>query len=338
MALIEVQQLSTVFGPRPQASLAQARQGLDKAALLAQSGHTVALQDLSLAIQAGELFVIMGASGSGKSTLLRHLNGLIAPTEGRVWIDGQDVTALKPDQLVALRRQRLAMVFQDFGLLAHRNVLDNVALPLELRGVAKAQRRAQARQWLERVQLAGQEAQTPAQLSGGMRQRVGLARALCADADIILMDEPFSALDPLVRGQLQAELLALHRDVGKTIVFVTHDLDEALRLGQRVALLRDGRLVQQGTPADILTRPADDQVAAFTAGINRARAWRVSAATVAWPPGSPMPPWEDAVDEDAALEQVLHRLLGQATPVAVRRAQTVVGQLSVEKVRALLAR
>lgn len=339
MARIEVSGVSTVFGATPHTALQRLRQqGLGKAQLLADSGHVLALDDVSLSIEAGELFVIMGLSGSGKSTLLRHLNGLIAPTEGIVCLDGQEITRLAAAEQVALRRQRLAMVFQDFGLLSHRSVLDNVALPLELRGLAPAQRRAQARPWLDMVQLASVADQRPDQLSGGMRQRVGLARALCAQTDIILMDEPFSALDPLTRAQLQDELLKLQAQAGKTIVFVTHDLDEALRLGSRIAILHEGKLMQAGLPADILTHPANTHVAEFTSGINRARAWRVSAATVAWPAGLALPSWEEAVDEGAALEQVLMQLLGRETPLAVRRAQTVVGQVSVDKVRELLTR
>jgi glycine betaine/proline transport system ATP-binding protein len=338
MALIELEGLSTVFGPRPLAALQHARNGAGKAALLAEHGHVLALREINLGIEAGEIFVIMGLSGSGKSTLLRHINRLVAPTVGQVRIDGRDITALRQADLVGLRRQRLAMVFQDFGLLAHRRVIDNVALALELRGQPRAQRHTEAMQWLERVGLSGVARQFPAELSGGMRQRVGLARALCAGTDIILMDEPFSALDPLIRAQLQGDLLKLQADVGKTIVFVTHDLDEALRLGSRIAILHEGQVMQTGTPTDILTRPANAHVMAFTSGVNRARAWRVSAATIAWSEALTPPSWEDAIDENTALEQVLVRLLGRTTPLAVRRAQTVVGQVSVAKVRELLTR
>ncbi len=339
MALIELHGVSTVFGAHPLAALQRLRQqGLDKAQLLARHQHVLALDGVSLQVAAGELFVIMGLSGSGKSTLLRHLNGLVAPTEGRLLLDGRDTSQLGAAAWVALRRQHLAMVFQDFGLLPHRSLLDNVALPLELRGLPPAQRRAQARPWLDLVGLGDVANQRPDQLSGGMRQRVGLARALCAQTGIILMDEPFSALDPLTRSQLQDELLKLQQQTAKTIVVVTHDLDEALRLGDRIAILHEGQLVQTGTPADILSRPANAHVAAFTAGINRARAWRIRSATVPWPEGQPTPPWKEAMDEEAPLEQVLVHLLGREAPLAVRRAHSVVGQVSVDKVRQLLAR
>jgi glycine betaine/proline transport system ATP-binding protein len=336
MPLIELQRLTTVFGPRPAQALARVRAGMDKATLLAQTGHGLALHDVSLVIEAGEIFVIMGLSGSGKSTLVRHINRLIDPTEGRVLIDGQDVTALSVEALVELRRRRLAMVFQRFGLHAHRNVLDNVALGLELRGMAPAARRVEAARWVARVGLAGTEALYPSQLSGGMQQRVGLARALCADTDIVLMDEPFSALDPLIRSQLQGELLALQAGSRKTIVFITHDLDEALRIGSRIAILHEGRLVQVGTPDQLVTQPADAHVAAFVRDVNRARAWRLASVLLPWPAGAPQPAPADALDEGLTIEAALPTLLGRSTPLAVRRGGTVVGRVDVERVRALL--
>ena len=337
MALIELKGLTTVFGPRPSQALAQVRAGMDKATLLAQAGHSLALQDVDLAIEAGEIFVIMGLSGSGKSTLVRHINRLVDPTAGQVLIDGQDVTALSMAKLIELRRRRLAMVFQRFGLLAHRNVLDNVALGLEMRGVSVATRRVEATRWITRVGLAGSQALYPSQLSGGMQQRVGLARALCADTDIILMDEAFSALDPLIRSQLQGDLLDLQAHYNKTIVFITHDLDEGLRIGSRVAILNEGRVVQVGAPSQVLMRPADAYVASFVGDVNRARAWRIANAVVPWPAGLPWPPLAEAVDENATLEQVLARLIARKTPLAVRRGDVVVGQVDMETVRALLA-
>ncbi|MBX3607614.1 MAG: betaine/proline/choline family ABC transporter ATP-binding protein [Piscinibacter sp.] len=336
MALIRIRGLSTIFGPRPKEALQQVRAGVDKAALLAR-GHTLALHDIDLDIRAGEIFVIMGLSGSGKSTLVRHINRLIDPTAGSVSIDGEDVLAMRPDELIALRRRRLAMVFQGFGLLAHLSVLDNVAFGLELRGVARAERQERARHWIERVALQGFEQHRPSQLSGGMRQRVGLARALCSDTDIILMDEAFSALDPLIRSQLQGELLTLQAELGRTVVFITHDLDEALRLGDRVAILRDGRLAQVGTPGEVLMAPADEQVAAFVRDVNRARALTIDAARVPWPADAPPPPPERAVDADLSIEQVLPMLVGRRTPLALRRGGTIVGQVSMDAVRDLLA-
>ena len=337
MPLIKLKGLTTIFGPRPAHALAQVRAGMDKTTLLAQTGHSLALHDVTLSIEAGEIFVIMGLSGSGKSTLVRHINRLIDPTEGQVLIDGQDVTALSIAQLITLRRQRLAMVFQRFGLLAHRNVLDNVALGLEMRGVARAPRQVEAKRWVARVGLAGSEALYPPQLSGGMQQRVGLARALCADTDIILMDEAFSALDPLIRSQLQGDLLALQADFKKTLVFITHDLDEALRIGSRVAILHEGRLVQVGTPAEMLLHPADSHVASFVRDVNRARAWRIANAVAPWPTDVPWPGLAEAVDADASLEQVLPRLIGRQTPLAVRRGDEIIGQVALQTVRELLA-
>jgi glycine betaine/proline transport system ATP-binding protein len=336
MALIQIRGLSTVFGPDPGSALARVHQGMDKATLL-DHGHTLGLHDVNLDIEAGEIFVIMGLSGSGKSTLVRHVNRLIDPTVGQVLIDGQDITALPAPALVDLRRQRLGMVFQHFGLLAHRRVIDNVAFGLELRGVTRAERHARAQHWIERVSLAGYEQHLPVQLSGGMQQRVGLARALCSDTDIILMDEAFSAVDPLIRSQLQAELLKLQAELGRTIVFVTHDLDEALRLGSRVAILRDGRVEQVGSPTDLLTRPANEHVAAFVRDVNRARALRISVALAPWPADCPWPALDKAVDAESSIEQVLPRLVGRSTPLAVRRGDTLIGQVSPDAVREVLA-
>ncbi len=339
MALIEIRGVTTIFGPAPPTALRKLRSGLDKAALLA-SGHTLGLDDVDLDIRAGEIFVVMGPSGSGKSTLLRHINRLIEPTAGRVFVDGTDVMALGPRELVALRRRRMAMVFQGFGLLDHRSVVDNVALGLELRGVGQRERRTRAMQWIERVGLSGYEQHLPEQLSGGMRQRVGLARALASETDIVLMDEPFSALDPPIRAQLQQELLALQAEQGRTVVFVTHDLDEALRLGSRLAILCDGAVVQVGTPWEVLTRPADDPTADFARHVNRARALAIGSALAPWPADLPMPApgnTTDAVDADASIEQVLHRLVGRTDPLAVRRGSVIVGQVSMSSVRALLA-
>jgi glycine betaine/proline transport system ATP-binding protein len=213
----------------------------------------------------------MGLSGSGKSTLIRHFNRLIEPTAGQILVDGQDVMALGPRELEQFRQRTMSMVFQRFGLFPHRNVLDNAAYGLQVQGMPKAEREAKARHWLEQVGLKGFEKQYPRQLSGGMQQRVGLARALATDADILLMDEAFSALDPLIRREMQDQLLALQAKLNKTIVFITHDLDEALRLGNRIAILKDGELVQEGAPEDILLNPANDYVQAFLQDVNRGK-------------------------------------------------------------------
>ncbi|MCY1204478.1 Glycine betaine transport ATP-binding protein OpuAA [compost metagenome] len=262
---IVLRRVSKVFGPRPDEALEMLRQGAGKAEVLQATGCVVGILDLSLSVGAGERFVVMGLSGSGKSTLVRHINRLVEPSSGQILVDGENVLGYGPEALREFRRHKVSMVFQGFGLLPHKTVLDNVAYGLRLRGEPKSSCLDGARFWIARVGLEGFEASLPRQLSGGMRQRVGLARALATDTDIILMDEAFSALDPLIRADMQDQLLALHQDLGKTLVFITHDLDEALLIGQRIAMLRDGRLVQVGRPEDILARPADDYVERFVA-------------------------------------------------------------------------
>lgn len=278
---IQVSSAFKVFGPRPERALERLRAGADRDALRRGHGWVLALDDLSLGIRRGEIFVVMGLSGSGKSTLLRLLNGLHRPTAGRVLIAGRDLASLPRRELLALRRRRFGMVFQHFALLPHRTVRGNVEFGLEIQGTPRAERRVRAAEALELVGLRGWETRRPDELSGGMRQRVGLARALAVSPDILLMDEAFSALDPLIRADLQRELLALQARLHKTIVFVTHDLDEALRLGDRIAILRDGRLVQVGTPAQIVSSPADDYVARFVGGVDPARALTAAAVAVA---------------------------------------------------------
>ncbi|KJY84489.1 ABC transporter ATPase [Vibrio galatheae] len=280
--LIEISGLYKVFGQKPQSVMDRVKQGDSKDKVLADTGHTVGLKEINLQIHQGEIFVIMGLSGSGKSTLIRHFNRLIDPTEGQILVEGTDVMQLSQPELEAFRRHKMSMVFQRFGLLPHRTVVDNVAYGLEIQRVEKAQRIQKATQWLETVGLKGYENQYPSQLSGGQQQRVGLARALCTDAEILLMDEAFSALDPLIRSEMQDQLIELQQKLHKTIIFITHDLDEALRLGDRIAILKDGELVQQGTPDEILLHPADDYVEAFVKDVNRARALTVE--TVMNPP------------------------------------------------------
>lgn len=271
MALVEIANVTKIFGRHPNRALAALRAGKSTEEILSETGHRVALRDISLSIDAGEIFVIMGLSGSGKSTLIRHINRLIDPTAGSITIDGEDILRLSIRRLIAFRRNRLAMVFQHFALFPHRTVLENIAYGLEVQHVPKHERRRRAAEWIEAVGLAGFEGQYPAQLSGGMQQRVGLARALCVGHDILLMDEAFSALDPLIRSQMQDLLMTLQKRLRKTIVFITHDLDEALRIGDRIAILRDGELVQVGRPVDILLRPADDYVRSFVKDVNRTR-------------------------------------------------------------------
>lgn len=271
MSKIEVRNIYKIFGSNPERWLERARQGVRKDELLAESGHTLGLRDISLSIEHGSIYVIMGLSGSGKSTLIRHFNRLIEPTAGQILVDDVDVMTLDARALAQFRQQKISMVFQRFGLFPHRTVLENAAYGLQVQGVSRAQRDEKAMYWLEQVGLKGFEKQYPHQLSGGMQQRVGLARALATDADILLMDEAFSALDPLIRREMQDQLLELQARLNKTIVFITHDLDEALRLGNRIAILKDGELIQEGSPEDILLSPATDYVQAFLQDVNRSK-------------------------------------------------------------------
>ena len=271
MAFIEFRHLYKIFGHKPQNALSRLKEHPDDRESLLKTGHTAALRDITFSIERGETFVVMGLSGSGKSTLVRCLNRLIEPTAGEILVDGQDVLALNNDELRELRRQKMSMVFQRFALLPHRTVLENMAYGLEIQGLPKEERKERAMQWVDIVGLSGWENSYPRQLSGGMQQRVGIGRALCTDSEILLMDEPFSALDPLIRREMQDELLALEGRIHKTTVFITHDLDEALRLGDRIAILKDGLLIQVGTPEEILSNPADDYVSDFTRDVNRIR-------------------------------------------------------------------
>ena len=257
-----------VFGDQPQQALELVKQGLSKEDILARTGNSIGVFDASFTIEAGEIFVVMGLSGSGKSTLVRMLNLLIEPTAGRILVDGTDISQLSDSQLRALRRKDISMVFQSFALMPHMTVLDNTALGLELAGVSTQERHAAAAQALEQVGLAGWGASYPDELSGGMQQRVGLARALASDPSILLMDEAFSALDPIIRTEMQSELLRLQSVKRRTIVFISHDLDEAMRIGDRIAIMKDGQVVQVGTPEDILRNPADDYVRSFVRGVD----------------------------------------------------------------------
>ncbi|MFV2195204.1 quaternary amine ABC transporter ATP-binding protein [Nocardiopsis sp. LOL_012] len=259
-----------VFGKRTRAAVERLSDGSHRDTIT-DLDVTAAVIDVSFEVRPGEIFVVMGLSGSGKSTLIRMLNGLLEPTAGSVSVDGVDISALDKKSLLALRGEKISMVFQHFALLPHRTVRENAAYGLELRGVPRAERDRKADETLELVGLGGWEDRLPHQLSGGMQQRVGLARALAADTDIILMDEAFSALDPLIRRDMQSQLLELQKSLGKTIVFITHDLNEAMRLGDRICVLRDGRVAQIGTAQEILSRPANDYVARFTEDVDRTR-------------------------------------------------------------------
>ena len=271
MSKIEINNVYKIFGQRPNEVLPMVKNGSTKEQLLEETGHTIGLDNVSLKIEEGETFVCMGLSGSGKSTLIRHLNRLIDPTDGEILIEGTNVMSLNTEQLIDFRRHKMSMVFQRFGLFPHKTVLQNVGYGLEMQGLQPEKRNSVAMEKIEAVGLNGFENQFPAQLSGGMQQRVGLARALATNTDIMLMDEAFSALDPLIRSDMQKQLLDLQAELKKTIVFITHDLDESLRLGDHIGILNAGKLVQVGTPVDIIMNPADDYVEAFVKDVNRAK-------------------------------------------------------------------
>ena len=271
VSALVVKSLYKVFGSDADKAVKRLKDGADRNEAVAGLRATAAVIDASFEVKRGEIFVVMGLSGSGKSTLIRMLNGLLTPTSGVVEVDGVDLTKLKPAALRKLRREKISMVFQHFALLPHRSVLENASYALEVAGLSRAERQDRAREALRLVGLSGWEDKLPLELSGGMRQRVGLARALAAGTDILLMDEAFSALDPLIRRELQDQLLELQDELGKTIVFITHDLNEAMRLGDRIAVMRDGRIVQIGTAEEILTDPCNDYVAQFVADVDRTR-------------------------------------------------------------------
>jgi len=271
MEIIKIEQLYKIFGPHPEKVLPLLKQGLSKDAIMEKTKHGVGVANVSFSVEEGEILVIMGLSGSGKSTLVRCINRLIEPTSGGVLVNGENVLALNERELRAFRQRHFGMVFQNFALFPHRTVLKNVEYGLEVQKVDPRKRRDRSMQALEQVGLKGWEDSKTSQLSGGMQQRVGLARALALDADIMLMDEAFSALDPLIRKDMQDELLTLQDQVHKTIVFISHDLDEALKLGDRIILMRDGMIIQEGTAEEILMNPADDYVAKFIEGIDRTK-------------------------------------------------------------------
>ena len=275
---IEIEGVWKIFGERWQEALTEVRgPGLTKAQALERFNCVIGVADVTFDIKRGEIFCVMGLSGSGKSTLVRHINRLLEPSAGRIIVDGEDVMALAPDRLRQFRNEHIAMVFQNFALLPHRSVLDNIAMPLEIRGIHKNRRMELAEQALQLVELVGWGNKFAHELSGGMQQRVGLARALAADPQVLLMDEPFSALDPLIRRQLQDQFMGLAAQMNKTTVFITHDLDEAVRIGDRIAIMRDGMLIQLGTAEEIVMNPKDDYVADFVAGISRLKVVRAHA-------------------------------------------------------------
>ncbi|MCI5038149.1 MAG: glycine betaine/L-proline ABC transporter ATP-binding protein [Donghicola eburneus] len=281
---VQIKNLYKIFGKNPKKVLPQVKSGLGKPELLDQTGHVLGINNVSLDIPAKQIQVVMGLSGSGKSTLIRHINRLIEPTDGQILIDGDDVLTMSDKQLRDVRRKKTSMVFQKFGLLPHRKVMENVGYGLEVQGFKEDEIKQKAQHWIDRVGLTGYEDHYPGQLSGGMQQRVGLARALATDAEILLMDEAFSALDPLIRYDMQSILLELQDELHKTIIFITHDLDEALRLGDKIAILRDGAMIQEGTAPEIVLTPADDYIADFTKDINRGKVIRLRALAEAGTP------------------------------------------------------
>ncbi|HIF35473.1 MAG TPA: glycine betaine/L-proline ABC transporter ATP-binding protein [Candidatus Thioglobus sp.] len=274
MSKIEIKNIYKIFGPKPEQVLPMVQDGATKEQVLEETDHTVGLDNVSLSIKKGEIFVCMGLSGSGKSTLIRHINRLIDPTSGQVIVDGVDVLSLDDKEILDFRKKTMSMVFQRFGLFPHKTIIENVAYGLEIQEVPEAQRKEIAQGQIDAVGLQGFEHQYPAQLSGGMQQRVGLARALATNPQILLMDEAFSALDPLIRSDMQNQLVELQSKLKKTIVFITHDLDESLKLGDHIGILNAGRLVQVGRPEDIILNPADDYVKAFVKDVNRSKVLR----------------------------------------------------------------
>ena len=271
MSKIEIRNVYKIFGDSPSKVLPMVQNGASKEEVLEKTGHTVGLDNVSLSIEEGETFVCMGLSGSGKSTLIRHINRLIDPTSGEVLVEGTNVMDLDQKSLIEFRRHKMSMVFQRFGLFPHKTVIENVGYGLEVQGKTIEERNKIAMEKIEAVGLNGFEHQYPNQLSGGMQQRVGLARALATNTNVMLMDEAFSALDPLIRSDMQKQLIDLQSELKKTIVFITHDLDESLRLGDHIGILNGGRLVQVGTPVEIIMNPADDYVKAFVKDVNRAK-------------------------------------------------------------------
>ncbi|HVC87361.1 MAG TPA: glycine betaine/L-proline ABC transporter ATP-binding protein [Gaiellaceae bacterium] len=310
---VSCRDLWKVFGPHAARTIESGDVHLGRAELMAKTGCTVAARDVSFDVVRGEVFVVMGLSGSGKSTLVRCLTRLIEPTSGAVSICGRDVLGAQPKELREVRRTKVAMVFQHFGLFPHRTVIDNVAYGLEVQGIDRPTRYARASELLEVVGLSPVKTSYPDQLSGGMQQRVGLARALAVDPEVLIFDEAFSALDPLIRREMQDEVLRLQERLQKTVIFVTHDLDEALKLGDRIAIMKDGRFVQVGTPADIVGTPADDYVREFVRDVPRGKV--LTAAYATQPRTGEMP--EEVVRHDQRLSELLPVVFWSKGPIGV---------------------
>ncbi|MFJ9910967.1 glycine betaine/L-proline ABC transporter ATP-binding protein [Actinacidiphila glaucinigra] len=335
-AVISVRGLWKVFGPKAdKVPQSPELRGLGRRELMERTGCTAAVRDVRFDVAPGEVFVVMGLSGSGKSTLVRCLTRLVEPTAGEVVLEGEDIRAADAKRLRELRRNRFSMVFQHFGLLPHRRVVDNVAYGLEIRGAGRAERVTRAMEVVELVGLAGYENSYPDQLSGGMQQRVGLARALAGDPGILFFDEPFSALDPLIRRDMQNEVIRLHREVGKTMVFITHDLSEALKLGDRILIMRDGRTVQCGTGDELVGAPADDYVREFVKDVPRA-----DVLTLRWIMRDPRP--DDALDgpelgPGVVVREATRAVLAAEKPVRVVEEGRLLGVVGDEEILAVVA-
>jgi glycine betaine/proline transport system ATP-binding protein len=331
---ISLQGVWKIFSDNPALVLdAIRKEGISKKQAFEKYDAVIGVADVSLDIHDGEIFCIMGLSGSGKSTLVRHLNRLLEPTSGKIFINGIDVLSLSPKSLQEFRNKNIGMVFQNFALLPHRSILDNIAMPLDIRGMNKNKRLDIAEKTLKLVDLKGWGNKFAHELSGGMQQRVGLARALCADPKFLLMDEPFSALDPLIRRQLQDEFMDLSAKMEKTTVFITHDLDEAVRIGNRIAIMRDGEIVQVGTPEEIVFNPIDDYVAEFVAGITRLKI--VFANSVMLPIESyivengPVPSAAKRMDEKASMSDLIQESVNQDSPIVIiDKDQTEIGVIT----------
>jgi glycine betaine/proline transport system ATP-binding protein len=326
MSKVVLRNIWKIFGPNPGYIYKSMDQGASQSEIMTETGHVVAVRDVSLDIAQSEVFVVMGLSGSGKSTLVRCLSRLIEPTAGQVIIDGLDVTAMNADELRQLRRHTVSMVFQRFGLFPHRRIIDNVGYGLEIQGVNPAERQLKAQQVLELVGLVGWENHYPHELSGGMQQRVGLARALAVDPQIMLCDEPFSALDPLIRRDMQDELLNLQKSLHKTIIFITHDFLEAIKLGDRIAIMKDGEIVQIGTAQQIVAHPINEYVLKFTEDVPRAKV--LTAGTIMRSANGSEPGNLEQVASDTTLEKLIPRVSANDGLLAVvDEAGTVIGVL-----------
>ena len=321
-----------VFGPKPDRALRLADEGASRADVLAETGCTIGVRDVSFDVANGETFVVMGLSGSGKSTLIRCAARLIDVTRGTVILDGEDLTAMPPAELREVRRKKLSMVFQHFGLFPHRRVVDNACYGLEVQGVPKAERRERAYEILEMVGLGGFEEHYPQQLSGGMQQRVGLARALCVDPELLFFDEPFSALDPLIRRDMQDELMRLQESMHRTLVFITHDFAEAIKLGDRIAIMKDGAFDQVGTAAELIRNPATDYVKEFTEDVPKAK---VLCARDVMDPASVTS--SRSVQVDTTVEKIVPMLLDDGAAIAVTEHGETIGHIDRAIVSSVLA-